>query len=323
MPSDTKAARSTYNPVVSRRPNLTPTQAGADSSRLVAELQALTPREGPLASPVEGVTLLRVSRSIPRMPVLYEPCVVFVAQGTKRGFIGDRTFIYSPNSYLVLAAPLPFECETQASAEAPLLGLYIRLRRETIAQLLASISPERIPPPVVPRTIESVPMDAEISDAVLRLLRSMHSPDDARVLGPQVIREIVYRILTGRQGSALRTMVGFDSHFSQICRALDQIHRDYAKNLNISQLARTAGMSPSVFHQHFKSVTSTTPVQYLKAIRLHKARSLMLDENLGAASAAKRVGYQSASQFGREFKRYFGCSPGSEAARYTSIPMLD
>jgi AraC-like DNA-binding protein len=272
---------------------------------------------------VQGVTLLRVSRFIPRMPVLYEPCVMFVAQGTKRGFIGDRTSIYNPNSYLVLAAPLPFEAETQASAEAPLLGLYIRLRRGTIAELPASISPERIPPSVVPRTIESVPMDAEISDAVLRLLRSMHSPGDARVLGQHLIREIVYRVLTGRQGSTLRAMVGFDSQFFQICRALHPIHRDYPKSVNISQLARTAGMSPSVFHQDFKSVTATTPVQYLKAIRLHKARSLMLDEGLGAASAVARVGYQSPSQFGREFKRFFGCSPGSEAARYTSIPMLD
>ena len=256
------------------------------------------------------------------MPVLYEPCVAFVVQGNKRGFLGDRTFIYSPNSYLVLTAPLPFECETEGSAEEPLLCLYVRLRRETIAELLASLSPDRMPPSVVPRTIESVAMDAEMSDAVLRLLRSMRSPDDARILGPQLIREIVYRVLTGRQGSALRAMVGFDSHFSRICRALNQIHRDYQKSLNIGQLARVAGMSPSVFHLHFKAVASTTPVQYLKAVRLHKARSLMIDEGLGAASAATRVGYQSASQFSREFKRLFGYPPASETSRFKSTPML-
>jgi AraC-like DNA-binding protein len=178
-----------------------------------------------------------------------------------------------------------------------------------------------MPPAVVPSTIESVPLDADMSDAVLRLLRSMRTPDDARILGPQLVREIVYRVLTGPQGKALSAVVGFDSHFSQICRALHQIHRDYEKSLNIGQLAKVAGMSPSVFHQHFKSVAATTPVQYLKAVRLHKARSLLIDERLGAASAAARVGYQSPSQFSREFKRFFGYPPTS-VAKYKSIPML-
>ncbi len=310
------------NTMVDTRQDSTAAVERLDRGSLAAELDALTPRVGQHASPVEGVTLWRVDRAVPRLPVLYEPCVVFVAQGSKRGYLGDRTFVYGPNSYLVLAAPLPFECETEASAEAPLLCLYVRLRRETIAELLASISPEHIPSALAQRTIESVPMDAEMSDTVLRLLRSMHSPDDARILGPQLIREVVYRVLTGPQGRALRAMVGFDSHFSQICRALHQIHRDYQKGLNIGQLARVAGMSPSVFHLHFKSIASTTPVQYLKAVRLHKARSLMLDEGLGAASAATRVGYQSASQFSREFKRLFGYPPTSQAARFKSMPML-
>jgi AraC-like DNA-binding protein len=202
-----------------------------------------------------------------------------------------------------------------------LLCLYVRLRRETVAELLAAISPERVPPSAIPRTIEAVRMDAAIADALLRLLRSMRSTDDARILGPLLVREIVYRVLIGPQGSALRAMVGFDSHLSQISRALNQIHRDYQKSLNIGQLARVAGMSPSVFHLHFKTVASTTPVQYLKAVRLHKARSLLID-GMGAASAAASVGYQSASQFSREFKRLFGYPPTSEVSKWKSIPML-
>lgn len=300
-------------------------KAGAESyeSILAREISSLVHREGSQPSPVEGVTLLRLSGPVPRMPVLYEPALVFVAQGIKHGWVGSRSFIYGPNNYLVLAAPLPFECETIATAAEPLLSVYIRLRRETVAELLAGLSAERTPIAIAPQTIEAVPMDRDISDALLRLLHAMHSPDDSRLLGPQLVREIVYRVLTGPQGSALRAMVGFDSHFSQICRALHQMHADYAKNLNIAQLARLAGMSPSVFHLHFKSVASTTPVQYLKSIRLHKARSLMIDEGLGVASAAARVGYESPSQFSREFKRYFGHPPTSAASRIRSAPMLD
>jgi AraC-like DNA-binding protein len=296
-----------------------------DSTRrsIASLLGALAPLEGSQASAVEGVTLLRLNRSVPRMPVLYEPSVVFVAQGTKRGFIGKRSFVYNANSYLVLSAPLPFECETEASEESPLLSLYVRLRKETISELLTRVSQERMPPTARPKTIESVPVDAVLADTVLRLLLSMQSVDDAKVLGPQLVREITYRVLLGSQGHALRGMVGFDGHFSQVCRALQQIHSDYAKDLKVAHLARVAGMSPSVFHLHFKAVASTSPVQYLKAVRLHKARTLMLDEGLGAASAAARVGYESPSQFGREFKRYFGHSPLHEASRLRSEPMID
>ncbi len=292
------------------------------SSDLAAELAILVPNEGPRVSPVRGVTLWRLEHEVPRVPVLYEPCVLFVLQGRKTGYLGDRSFALGPGSYLVLAAPLPFECESQASGAEPLLCMYVRLRRETIAELLAGLSSgrERVAPP---RAIEAIPMGAELSDTVSRLLRSMRSEDDSAILGPQLIREIIYRALTGPQGSALRAMVGFDSHFSQICRSLDQIHRNYAKRLSIEHLARTAGMSQSVFHHHFKAVASTTPVQYLKAIRLHKARALMSDDGLAASSAAARVGYQSSSQFSREFKRYFGHPPSSEATAYRSTPMMD
>lgn len=295
----------------------------ATQNSIVSLLSTLAPLEGSQSSPIEGVTLLRISHAVPRMPVLYEPSVVFVAQGNKRGFIGKRNFVYNANTYLVLAAPLAFECETEASEKSPLLSIYVRLRRETISELLTAISPDRVPPASRPRTIESVPLDAALADAVVRLLRSMQSIDDAKVLGPHLVREITYRVLLGRQGHALRAMVGFDGHFPQVCRALQQIHSDYAKDLNVGQLAKIAGMSPSVFHLHFKAVAAKSPVQYLKAVRLHKARSLMLDEGLGAASAAARVGYESPSQFGREFKRYFGHSPLNEASRLRSEPMID
>jgi len=140
----------------------------------------------------------------------------------------------------------------------------------------------------------------------------MNDPADARILGPQIIREIIYRVLRGRQGGALRAAAALHSRFGQVNRALQRIHADYSRDLTIQELADAAGMSQSAFHQNFKSVTSNSPLQYLKTIRLHKARMSMVYEGLRAGVAADRVGYQSQWQFSREFKRLFGLSPVEE-----------
>lgn len=277
-----------------------------------------------VVTPIPGVTLLKVSENIPRVPVFYEPSIVFVAQGRKRGYLGKHTFQYDPNTYLVLSAPLPFECETEASPENPLLAVYVRIRKEIIAELLTNLPQELDDlPDDTSHNIAATPLDLRLSGSLLRLLDAMQSENDARILGPQIVKEILYRVLTGPQGFNLRAMLGFDGHFSQITRVLNQIHNNYAKSWSVAQMAQGAGMSPSVFHQHFKSVTSTSPVQYLKAIRLHKARTLMIEEGIGASAAASRVGYESPSQFGREFKRFFGHSPMAGAVRGKLASALD
>jgi AraC-like DNA-binding protein len=149
----------------------------------------------------------------------------------------------------------------------------------------------------------------------VRLLESLQSSDDARILGPQIVREITYRVLTGPLGANLRGLAAPQSHFGQITRVLNRLHTDYAGSHDIEALARDAGMSISTFHVHFKRVTASSPLQYLKTIRLHKARTLMVHDGLGAAAAAIKVGYESASQFSREFKRHFGGSPAEVAAQ--------
>ena len=153
---------------------------------------------------------------------------------------------------------------------------------------------------------------ARLSETTVRLLECLTDPAEARILGPQVVREITYRALCGQHGGALRAAAALHSRFGLVNRALQRIHAEYARDLSVEELADTAGMSPSAFHLNFKAVTSTSPLQYLKTIRLHKARMLMVYEGLRAGIAAERVGYESSSQFSREFKRLFGTSPLEE-----------
>jgi AraC-like DNA-binding protein len=164
-----------------------------------------------------------------------------------------------------------------------------------------------------PRGISSTPMNPRLAGAVIRLLECLKCPVDSRLLGRQMVREVVYRVLRGEQGGALYAMASRDDHFTRIARVLKHIHSDYAKPLGTEEMAKMAGMSVSVFHHHFKLVTSCSPLQYLKRIRLDRARTLMTLDGYNAGTAAHAVGYESASQFGREFKRLFGTTPAEDA----------
>lgn len=148
----------------------------------------------------------------------------------------------------------------------------------------------------------------------MRLAEALASPADSRILGPQLVREIVYRVLTGEQGDVLRLLVSNPSRHGQIARVLRRIHADYADDLDVTSLAREATMGVSTFHHAFREATSTSPLQYLKSIRLHRARALLVTEGVNAQDAARRVGYASASQFSREYRRMFGASPAAERA---------
>ena len=167
----------------------------------------------------------------------------------------------------------------------------------------------------VPRGMYATPLPGELVSATVRLLESLSQPIDSRILGPQIVREIIYRVLCGKQGGALRAVAARHSHFGQISRVLKRLHLEYNKEQDIGSLAREANMSISTFHHNFKSVTAATPLQYLKSIRLHKARMLMVQDGINASTAAVSVGYESASQFSREFRRFFGNSPADEARK--------
>ena len=286
--------------------------ANVSMATLLADLAV---GEGFSGSRLPGVKFMRSTEYVPPMPITYEPSIVIIAQGRKAGRLGAKTFIYDANNYLVLTAPLPFECETFGARENPLLGLSISVTPALVAELLVQIEHPPADADARPQAIESTPVDAALSGAAVRLLEALQSSDDARILGPQIVREITYRVLTGPLGANLRGLAAPQSHFGQITRVLNRLHKDYAGSHDIDGLAREAGMSVSTFHAHFKRVTASSPLQYLKTIRLHKARTLMVHDGLGAAAAAIKVGYESASQFSREFKRHFGGSPAEVAAQ--------
>jgi AraC-like DNA-binding protein len=286
--------------------------------RMTSLLDSLAVRNGIHPSAIEGVKLMRATQPMPRSPVLYEPGIFIVGQGRKRGYLGDQVFTYDAHNYLVLSVPLPFECETEASPSKPMLGVSIRVDLGVLAELLMKMDGHAAEP-AIPQGIYSTRLDARLSEATVRLLECLGDPVEARVLGPQVTREITYRVLCGEQGGALRAAAALHSRFAQVNRALQRIHSEYANELSVDALADAAGMSPSAFHQNFKAVTSTSPLQYLKTIRLHKARMLMAYEGLRAGIAAERVGYESQSQFSREFKRLFGASPVEETERVREL----
>jgi AraC-like DNA-binding protein len=283
--------------------------------RMVAILSEITTGEGMRPSCLEGVQLSRADRMHPRMPVLYEPSIYIVANGRKTGYLGERRFTYDPNNYLVLSVPLPFECETEAASDGPMLGISVRVTPSLVSDLAVRM-PSRPRPPAMESTgyVEATPLDLAMSDAALRLVECLRSPVEADILGPGIVREIVYRALCGPQGHLLLEMVGRQGQAAQINAALRWMHAHYAEPFSVARMAAEVGMSVSAFHHQFKALTASSPVQYLKSVRLHKARKLIVDEGAGAAEAAVAVGYESASQFSREFKRFFGTSP-SEAAR--------
>ncbi len=282
-------------------------------ARLVELIESLTLQDGEHRTRVEGVVLWRMSVPIPRHPVAYQPRIVIVAQGRKRGYLGGEMYCYDPFQYLVVAVPLPFECETEATTDEPLLAAAVDIDSTMLGEMLLEMD-ERAPKVPVPRGIYASALTAELSDAVIRLMECLQSPLDSRMLGRQLVREIVYRVLRGEQGDSLRALANRNDHFTQIARVLRYIHTDYSQPLTTNELARLAGMSVSVFHQNFKQVTDTSPIQYIKQVRLHRARTLMVYEGHNAGTAANEVGYESQSQFGREFKRLFGVTPAQDAA---------
>jgi AraC-like DNA-binding protein len=281
--------------------------------RLASLLDEVAVDEGVHRALVEGVEVVRISKSVPRAPVVYQPKILIVGQGRKRAYLGGEIYRYDAYNYLVLSVPIPAECETEASPEEPLLLLAINVEPTMLGEMLLEM--DELPPPTgsTPRGISSTPMTEELGGAVIRLLECLRSPLDSRILGRQSVREIVYRVLQGEQAGALRALASRDEHFARIARVLKHVHAEYARPLSVDELARKAGMSVAAFHHYFKLVTASSPLQYLKRTRLDQARMLMAHSGYNAGTAARAVGYESPSQFSREFKRLFGMTPVEEA----------
>ena len=284
--------------------------------RIVMLLGALAPVEGYSMTPLPSVRILRSDRPLSRTPVLYDPGVVIVCQGCKRGYFGDQLYVYDAQQYLAVSVPVPFSMETDATPEQPLLALYLHLDFALAADVAAQIDrvggAQHAQPP---QSMMSTPMDDAMQVSVLRFLEAMHDPLEAAVLGPSLLRELYFRVLSGAQGGSMREALAARGQFGRIGKSLRLIHASYARQLDVTELAGAAGMSVPSFHTHFKAITQVSPMQYVKSIRLHQARLLMVRQDLTAESAGHAVGYTSPSQFSREFKRLFGLTPAAEANR--------
>ncbi|MBB5419474.1 AraC-like DNA-binding protein [Paraburkholderia sp. JPY171] len=277
---------------------------------MVDLLRALAPDEGYNLTALPSVRILRSNRALSRTPVLYDPGIVIVCQGRKRGYFGDQLYLYDERHYLAVSVPVPFSMETDATEQRPLLALYLHLDFALAAELAERIDREGVAQRApAPQSMMSTPMDDAMQASVLRFLEAMHRPLEAAVLGAGLLRELYFRVLTGAQGSSLREALAMRGQFGQIGRSLRLIHASYAQPLDVSQLADEAGMSIPSFHSHFKAITQVSPIQYLKSTRLHQARLLMVRQDLTAEAAGHAVGYASPSQFSREFRRLFGLTP--------------
>jgi len=268
---------------------------------------------GSSESPLEGVRLFKSTYPMPRKPIVYDPGICIVAQGHKIGYLGGRKFQYDANHYLVTSVTMPFECETFASPEDPLLGLYIDIDMGQLHDLIGRLGLQAPigngSEKVLPRGIGPAALDEDMAGAINRLLKCLQSETESQILGPGLVREILYRALCGTQAPVLYSLAMHSGTFSQVAYALKVMQSDYAAKLDVEQLASKARMSASAFHRAFKEITSDSPMQYLKKIRLTKAKDFIVQENMKAYIAADKVGYESSSQFSREFKRYFGQSP--------------
>ncbi|MDB6443219.1 MULTISPECIES: AraC family transcriptional regulator [Pseudomonas] len=288
------------------------TQADPRTACMVQLLEQLAPVEGYNLSALEDIRFLRSNRPLTRTPVLYDPGIVILCQGRKRGYLGEDVYVYDAQHYLVVSVPVPFTMETDASETEPMLAIYMRLDFQVASELLLQVDEVLGPSDAPPKGMYASPMDDSLRASTLRFLQAMSDPGEAQILGPALRREIYYRILTGEQGGSMRAALRRQGHFGQITRAIRKIHSGYQKRLDVESLAQEAGMSIPNFHLHFRSVTDTSPMQYVKSTRLHQARLLMLRNTMNISAAAFSVGYESASQFSREFKRFFGRTPQAE-----------
>ena len=288
--------------------------------RLAILLNEVAVEEGIHPTLIEGVGVARHSSPLPRTSVVYEPVIVFVGQGRKRSYLGDQVYVYDPSTYFVLSVPLPAECEWDASPEEPVLVLGVKIDPTTLGEVILEMDEPLSPLREMPRAVTTHPLCDQLRGSVIRLLECLKCPLDSRMLGRQMVREIIYRVLREEKDGALRALANRNEHFIRIARVLKEVHADSAKSFTVESMSKRAGMSIAAFHHNFKLVTGSSPLQYLKRIRLDRAKRLMIHDGYNASTAAKAVGYESASQFSREFKRQFGVTPMEDVERLARSP---
>jgi len=301
---------------------MNPQQTEREAQRMQANREELVERitkairEDGTAEPQPGLHLSRVSLPRQRVHSVLEPSLCVIAQGSKEVLLGDSPYRYDPYHYMLATVELPRVSQVlEASQARPYLSLRLELSPTLVGSVMTETGHTAPPSQADARALDVGRLDANLLDAIVRLVRLLDCPTEARVLMPLITREIIYRLLSGDQGSRLRHVAILGGYTSYIAKAVERLRQDFDQPLRIEQLARELGMSVSGFHHHFKAVTAMSPLQFQKQLRLQEARRLMLGEDLDAASAAYRVGYQDASHFSREYKSLFGIPPMRDVQR--------
>jgi AraC-like DNA-binding protein len=289
----------------------------SENNSMEVELGALgksiarwTDKSDQLETAIPGLALWR--RDEPTQPAsgMYEPSICLVAQGAKRVMLGDEAYVYDAHHFLITSVDLPTVWQIiEASREKPCLGLVLKLDRREISQLMVD---SNLPPPRAQQSSRGMAtgeVTLPLVSAFQRLIDLLAEPRDIPILAPIIQREISYRLLVGDQGARLRQIASAGSQSQQIARAIDWLKGNFTRPLRIDDLATQVNMSISTFHHHFRALTAMSPLQYQKWLRLNEARRLMLTEHADAGSAAFHVGYESPSQFSREYVRLFGAPP--------------
>lgn len=264
-----------------------------------------------------GIIAVRDLHTTSVVPTVYTPALCLIAQGEKRIYLEDETYTYDETRILLFAIDLPIMAQvTRATPDAPYLGLRINLDPTRIAALVPRIFPTGVTPHPNTRGVAVADTDDAITETATRLVSLFATPDTAALIAPLILEELMIRLLLSPIGSRVAQIGLQESHIGRISRAIDWIRTHYAQSMLVEDLAAMVHMSTSAFHQHFKSITAMTPLQYQKVLRLQHARQLMLSANLDATQAAIHVGYASPSQFSREYRRLFGEAPTRDVARW-------
>jgi AraC-like DNA-binding protein len=287
----------------------------AHRQELVARV-ARAVREDGRVEPLNGLFLNR--STVPTKPAhsVSDPSFCVIAQGSKEIFVGKERYQYDPEHYLLTTVELPMVTQVlEASREQPYLGVRMRLDPTMVGSVLVEANLPMQPERGEVKAVDTSRLDASLLEAVVRLIRLLDSPTEARVLAPLIMREIIARLLLGAQGARLRHIAVLGGYTHHIAKAVDLLRKDFTEPLRMERIAQELGMSVSGFHHQFKAVTALSPLQYQKRLRLQEARRLMLGEHLDAASAGSRVGYDDAAHFNREYKSLFGLPPVRDVER--------
>ena len=292
-------------------------------AELAAQIERLTGTDGAHATAIPRLMLARVSQSHHPVHAVYEPAFCVLAQGSKRVLLANEVYIYDSSNYLVVGQNLPVASQVlDASPEAPYLGLRLDFDVKEIAALALDLKLDRAPSVrASERGMFTGGLTTALLDPLLRLVKLLASPEDVPALAPLITREILYRLLRSPDGWRLAQMAMVGSHSQRIAHAINLLSQRFREPLRVEALADEVHMSPSTLHQHFKAVTAMSPLQFQKQLRLQEARRIMIGEQVDAATAGHRVGYESQSQFNREYSRFFGAPPVRDVKRLRELQL--